>query len=153
MYIDPDLISDETSVAEAVLAGTADRINAALDLAEEEGWEPQEGSPEASLGESVGIVLATAASMVKDQERNDFAGFGELILNVRRTRAEPAVAYTRWTFQQAGNYRIPDGSELVVDAADGTPVAFATVGDIDVVNGTEATDDLTVVSIRYLGPA
>lgn len=147
MYIDTDLITDEMTVAEAVLAGLADRLNAALDLAEEEGWEPQDGSPEASLGEAVGIVIATAAAMVQEQERNDYAGFGELILGVPRVHAEPATAYTRWTFNQAGDYVIPDGSELVLDAPDGTPVAFATVGDVNVVGAAEATD-VEVVAIE-----
>jgi hypothetical protein len=159
MYIDPDLISDETSVAEAVLAGIADRINAALDLAEDEQWEAQDGSPEASLGEAVGVVIATAASMIKDQERTDYAGFGELILRVPRLRAEPATGYSRWTFSEPGDYLIPDGSEMVVDAPDGTPVAYAVVGDVSVVAAEEATD-VEVVAIEpgsvangLLGPA
>lgn len=147
MYIDADLISDETAVAEAVLAGIADRIDAALALDPDEGWEAQEGSPEASLGEAVGIVLATAASMVKEQERNDYAGFGELILGTPRTRAEQAIGYSRWTFSQVGNYLIPDGAELVVDAADGTSVAFAAVGDTNVVAAAEALD-VQVVAIE-----
>jgi hypothetical protein len=159
MYIDPDLISDETSVAEAVLAGIADRLNAALDLAEDEGWEPQDGSPESSLGEAVGIVVATAASMIKEQERNDYAGFGERILAVPRTHAEPAVGYSRWTFNAPGDYQIPDGSELVLDAPDGTPVAFATVGDVNVLGVSEATDVMVTaiepgsIANGLLGPA
>lgn len=139
MYIDADLITDETAVAEAVLAGIADRIDAALDLAEDEGWEAFEGSPETSLGEAVGIVVATACAMVQDQERSDFSSFGELILGVLRTSAEPAIGYTRWDFNAVGDYRIPDGSELTMVASDGTPVAYATVGDVDV-SGLSATD-------------
>jgi len=139
MYIDADLITDETSVAEAVLAGIADRLSAALDLDEDESWEPAEGSPETSLGEAVGIIIATAASMVQEQERNDYAGFGELILNVPRRVAQPATGFTRWDFNAAGTYRIPDGSQLVIDAPDGTPVGFAVVGDVDV-TGAAATD-------------
>src|SRR3954466_10363716 len=119
MYIDPDLITDETAVAEAILAGIADRINAALDLAEGEDWQPQEGSPETHLAESVGIVLATGAALISDKERTDYAGFGELILGLARVAAEPAIGYTTWTFTEAppigGSYLIPDGSELVMD--------------------------------------
>ena len=139
MYIDADLITDETSVVEAVLAGIADRLSAALDLDEDESWEPAEGSPETSLGEAVGIVVAVAAAMVQEQERNDYAGFGELILNLPREVAEPATGYTRWDFNAPGDYLIPDGSELVIDSADGTPVGFAVVGDVNV-SGASATD-------------
>jgi predicted cobalt transporter CbtA len=71
LYIDADTITDETSSSEAVLAALADRLNAALNLDEDESWEPAEGTPETSLGEAVGIVLATAMAMVQDQERID----------------------------------------------------------------------------------
>src|SRR3954471_5489 len=98
MYIDAELITDETATAEAVLTGTADRINSALDLAEDEQWEAHEGSPETSLAEAVGIIVATACAMVQDQERNDFASFGELILNTPRQAAEPASGVARWDF-------------------------------------------------------
>lgn len=151
MYIDPELISDETAVAEAILAGIADRLNAALGLSEEEGWVPEEGQPETHLAESVGIVLATASALVKDQERTDYAGFGSLILGVDPLPAEQAVAYTRWDFTQPGDYLIPDGSELVLDTVDGTPVAFATVGDV-LASGPSA-DDVQVVAVEPGGEA
>jgi hypothetical protein len=139
LYIDADLITDETAVAEAVLAGIADRINAALGLDPDEGWEPQEGSPETSLAEAAGIIIAAACAMVQETERNDYAGFGELILRVPRTTAEPAVGYSRWEFSSVGDHEIPDGSEVTMVAADGTPVGFATVGDV-VFTGAAATD-------------
>lgn len=139
MYIDAELINDETAVAEAVLAAIADRIDAALGLAEEEGWVPGEGSPETAMAEAIGIVVGTAVSVVQEVERNDYAGFGELILNTPRESAEPATGFTRWDFNASGDYVIPDGSELVLDAPDGTPVAYATVGDT-IVSGAFATD-------------
>jgi len=61
MYIDADLITDETSVVEAILAGIADRLSAALDLDEDESWEPAEGSPETSLP-SMPYAFETAKS-------------------------------------------------------------------------------------------
>jgi hypothetical protein len=147
LYIDADLITDETAVAEAVLAAIADRLTALLELEDDETWEPRDGGPEASLAEAVGIVVATAASMVQEQERNDYAGFGELIAGEPRRRAEPATGYTRWDFNAVGNYVIPDGSELVLDAADGTPVAYASVGDVEVV-GAAFAEDVQVVALE-----
>ena len=133
LYIDPELITDETAVAEAILAGMADRLDSALGLDEEEGWEPNEGSPETAYAEATGIIMATVAALVQDDERDDYEGFGTLILGVERMSAEPAVGYTKWTFNQAGTFIIPDGSELVLDAPDGTPIGFATLGDVQVV--------------------
>lgn len=150
MYIDPDLIADETAVAEAILAGIADRLNAALDLEEGEDWQPQEGDPETHLAEAVGIILATGAALIQDKEREDYAGFGSLILNLQRTAAEPAIGYTTWTFTEAppvgGSYLIPDGSELVMDAPDGTPIGFATVGDVIATGASET--DVQVVAVE-----
>lgn len=150
MYIDAELITDETATAESILAGLADRLDAALDLAEDEGWEPQEGSPETHLSESVGIIIATAMSLINDKERTDYAGFGSLILGLDRTAAEPAVGYTAWTFNEppppGSFYLIPDGSELTMVAPDGTPVGYATVGDVQA-TGASATD-VQVVAIE-----
>lgn len=139
MYIDADLITDETSVAEAILAGIADRIDAVLGLDPDSGWQAEEGQPETHLAEAVGIVIATAAALVQDTERQDYQGFGSLILGIDREVAEPATGYTTWTFNESGTYLIPDGSEVVMIAADGTPVGFATVGDINV-TGASAVD-------------
>lgn len=139
MYIDADLITDETSVAEAILAGIADRIDAVLGLDPASGWQAQEGSPETHFAEAVAIVISTAAALVQDKERTDYQGFGSLILGINRSVAEPSTGYTTWQFNQVGTYLIPDGSELVMIAPDGTPVGFATVGDINV-TGLSATD-------------
>lgn len=146
LYIDADLITDETTVTEALLTAMADRINAALDLAEDEEWEPQEGSPETSFSEAVGVVLATAMSLVQDQERNDFAAFGRLILSTDRDTAEQAQTTGRWLFGTGGAHFIPDGSEVVIDTAAGDPVAFATVGDTAVVDATEV--DILMVAVE-----
>lgn len=146
MYIDADLITDETSVAEAILAGIADRLDAVLGLDPDSGWQAEEGQPETHLAEAVGIVIATAAALVQDKERTDYQGFGSLILGIQRDVAEPAVGATKWTFNQTGTYLIPDGSELVMDAVDGTPVGYATVGDVNV-TGIQAVD-VQVVAIE-----
>lgn len=134
-YIEPELIVDETATAEAFLVAFADRIGFALGLDEDEMWESAEGSPETSVGEVVGILLSAAMALIADKERTDYAGFGELILNTPRLRAEPAEGTARWAFTGAGPYEVPDGAELVLDAADGTPWAFAVTGDYPVVGG------------------
>jgi hypothetical protein len=125
-YLDPDLTLDETQAAEQTIAGIADRID---------GWQPAEGSPETAFGESVGMVLSAIATLVVDEERKDYAGFGLNILGIPRGAGEPARATSTWTFTAPGSYVIPDGSEVLFDLADGTPVAFATVGDFAATGG------------------
>ena len=139
LYIDAELLTDETAVAEAILAGIADRLNSALGLEDDEGWEPEEGSPETAFAEAAGTILATVAQLVQEDERDDYEGFGTTILSVDRMTAEPAVGYSTWSFNAAGTFIIPDGSELVLDDPTGTPIGFATVGDVEV-TGTEAVD-------------
>lgn len=150
LYIDADLVTDEVASAEAILAGIADRLNAALGLDPDvDGWVSEEGQPETHIAEAVGIVLATAAALVQDTERNNFIGLGR-ILGLDPLPAEPATGFTEWTFASAvpgtDPVLIPDGSQLVLDAADGTPVAYATVGDI-LASGASATD-VAVVAIE-----
>lgn len=145
MYVDAETINDETAVAEAMLAALADRLNAVLGLAEDEQWEPQEGSPETSLAEAVGVVLGTAMSMVQDQERNDFAEFGSLILNTPRGTAEPATVTGRWDFATNIEHTVPDGSEIVIDNSAGEPIAFATIGDVTF---TGLTIDLPMIALE-----
>lgn len=121
-YIDPDIIADETSVAEAILAGIADRIP---------GWEPAEGSPETAMGESQAVVTATIATLIKDEARDTYSGFGARILNLPRGSAGVASAMTAWTLSaNPDGFTIPAGSELVMESPlTGELVAFATVGD------------------------
>lgn len=145
LYLDPELITDETASAEAVLAAIADHLNVKLGLAGDDEWQPMDGSPETSIAEAVGIVLATAMSLIQDQERNDFAEFGDLILNTRRGSAEPAQVTGRWTFATGGQHFIPDGSETVIDTATNEPVAFATLGDVTF-TGTEV--DIPMVAVE-----
>jgi hypothetical protein len=141
-YVDPDIVSDETTAAIAVLDGLADRID---------DWEAADGHPEADLAESVGVVAATVATLVKDEERKDYAGFGQRVLGILRGSAEPASALTRWTFNDAVARTIPDGTELVMYAADGTAYGFATVGDW-AMDGTAAVADGVPVTALEVGP-
>jgi hypothetical protein len=121
-YIDPGVVDDETQVAEAILAAIADQIP---------GWEPSEGSPETAMGEAMGVIAATVAALIKDEERSNFAGFGQRILQLERQAAGVASAVSEWTLTaNPDGFTIPAGSELVLDSpVSGEPVAFATLGD------------------------
>ena len=127
--LDAELIRDETLLAEVIIAGIAERIPE---------WEPSEGSPEVDLSEAVALVLGAIAELVLDEERRAYEGFGANILGRPRGNGQVAYATSTWTFTAPGDYVIPDGSEVILDAADGTPWAFATVGD-HAASGLEAT--------------
>lgn len=139
-YIDPDLITDETATAEAILAGLADRIP---------GWEPAEGSPETEFGEALGVVIATVATMIVSRQRAEYEGFATRILNLPRGTAEPAHATATISVKDAnGPYVIPDGFEFVMRLADGTPIALATVGEVTVPNGSTEATGVPVVTLE-----
>jgi hypothetical protein len=122
-YLDPDVVSDETQAAEFILGSLADQIP---------NWEPSEGSPETSMSEAMGVVSATIATLLKDEERNNYAGFGTLILGLPRGVAGIAAGIATWTItDNPEGVTIPAGSEAVWDSTlTGEPVAFATTGDM-----------------------
>jgi uncharacterized phage protein gp47/JayE len=140
-YLDPDVISDETTVAEAILASIADQIP---------GWEPAEGSPETAMGEAMAIVAATIATLLKDEERDNYAGFGELILGLPRGAAGTATALTTWTLgANPDGYTIPAGSEAVWESPiSGDPIAFATTGDYFVPAGQLVAANIAVTALE-----
>lgn len=140
-YLDPDVVSDETAVAEFILASLADQIP---------GWEPTEGSPETAMGEAMGVVSATIATLLKDEERNNYAGFGSLVLGLARGGAGTASALTTWTFSaNPDGFTIPAGAEALWDSPlTGDPIAFATTGDVYVPPGVLVAANVPLVALE-----
>lgn len=140
-YIDPDIVDDETTTAEAILASIADQIP---------GWQPSEGSPETAMGEAMAIIAATIAALVKQEARDNYSGFGQRILNLPRQAASVATGASTWTLSaNPDGFTIPAGSEIVFDSpVTGEPVAFATLGDYFVPALTLAVSGVTVAALE-----
>lgn len=120
-YISPDIIDDETQVAEATLAGVADRID---------GWAPAEGGLATPVCEATAIAIATAVSVLKATVLDAYLGFGTRILNLPRTPATLATAVSTWTVVADALTELPAGSEvdvLLIDGTTGTMVVSETV--------------------------
>lgn len=138
-YLDPDLLDDEGAVAEGNLAAIADII---------EGWQPSEGDFEVALIEAVSIVIATAMAEIKSVERNNYAGFGERILNLTRAAATPSGSQVTITVQDALGYTIPAGFQAVFATPDGDSVAVATTVDAVVAPGDTEVGAVPVASLE-----
>jgi len=138
-YLDPDVISDEGAVAEAILAAVADQIP---------GWEPSEGHIETALAEAQAIVTATVAALLKDEARDAYSGFAQNILGIARQAEGVAGAVSDWTMVDAGGYLIPDGTQLIMDSPTGEKVGFATVGDVIVPPGDSSVLGVPVVALE-----
>lgn len=138
-YIDPDLIVDEGTTAEAILAAIADQIP---------GWEPSEGHVETSLAEALAVVSSTIAVLLRDEARDAFSGFGEAILGVPRRTAEIAQAFSTWAAADDVGYSIPDGSQFVMDGPGGVRIGFATVGPAVIPNGQTSVANVRVVALE-----
>jgi uncharacterized phage protein gp47/JayE len=142
-YLDPEIISDEGAVAEAILASIADQIP---------GWEPSEGHVETALAEALAIVCATVAALVKDEGRDVYSGFAEAILGISRQAEGVATALSDWAMVDDTGYLIPDGTQVFMRAADGSLVGFATVGDVTVAAGDTSAPGVPVSALEA-GPA
>jgi hypothetical protein len=87
-FIEPDIIDDETEVAEGILAGLADRI---------EGFSPVDGHLEAPISEATAVAIATAIVVLKDTVLDAYLGFGQRLLGIPRGAAGVATAVSTWT--------------------------------------------------------
>lgn len=140
-YLDPDVVSDESSVAEFILAQLADQIP---------GWLPSEGNPETAMGEAMGVVGATIATLLKEEERDNYAGFGSLVLGLTRGAAGLAAGTATWTLQaNDAGMTIPAGTEAAWEnPATGESVAFVTTGDLFVPAGTLVVANVPMVALE-----
>lgn len=140
-YLDPDVVSDESSVAEFILASLADQIP---------GWLPSEGNPETAMGEAMGVVGATIATLLKDEERDNYAGFGSLVLGLVRGAASLATGLSTWTLQANDQgFTIPAGTEAVwTSSITGDPTAMVTTGDVFVPAGTLVVNNVSMVALE-----
>lgn len=116
-YLDPALIDDETTVAEAILAALADLLP---------GWEASEGHVETAQAEAIAIVAATIAALIKLREREDYAGFGENVLDLSRHPAGVASTIATITLDDNSGGQIPAGFAFALTNPAGEEYGFAT---------------------------
>lgn len=150
-YLDPDILSDEGAVAEAILAGMADRIP---------GWEPSEAHVETNLAEAVAMIEVALVVLLKEQARIAFLGMAERILGITRKPEGVATALSDWTFSDDAGYVIPDGTQVFMRAPDGELVGFATFGETAVPPGQTSALGVRLVALEagvggngFFGPA
>jgi uncharacterized phage protein gp47/JayE len=116
-YIDPDVVADDTSQAEANLAAVADRIP---------GLSPRDSQLLTALCEAIGISIATALQNLIDQLAAAYEGVGELFSVFRKVASEAEVESTWTSTVPLGT--IPAGTTVNPANADGL-VTFAVLQD------------------------
>jgi uncharacterized phage protein gp47/JayE len=117
-YIDPAVVADDTSQAEANLAAVADRIP---------GLSPRDSQLLTALCEAIGIGIATALQNLIDQMAAAYEGVGDLFGVFRLVAAEAEVEST-WT-STAPLGVIPAGTVVEASFADGGLAIFAVMQD------------------------
>jgi hypothetical protein len=127
-YITPDIIDDETAVAEGSLAGIADRVD---------GFTPTDGHLESPISESVAVAIATAVVVLKDTVLDAYVGFGQRILGIPRIAGAVASAVSTWTVDatQIAPEGILAGTEVQLMGTDGQTKVFIVVEDTAVTPG------------------
>lgn len=130
-YLDPAIVNDEGTVAEAALTGIADRID---------GWQPAEGHVETSLSEAVAVAIATAVTALKDTAKDSYRGFGTRILGILPIAATVATTTATITLTAdavANGLELDAGAEIDAIRPDGTPVVLVTTVALDIPPGME----------------
>lgn len=138
MYLDPDLIDDESAVAEGILAGIADRVP---------GFRPAEGHQSTPLAEATGIAIATAVRELKATVLDAYIGFGLRMLRLPRGAAGVATAVSTWTFDSDEELLIDAGTEVTASRPDGQLVTFVVLEDLEVPPGTDVVHNVQLAAI------
>lgn len=136
-YVAPDVVSDETTAIEAILAYIAGRIP---------GWVPADDSVETILAEAVGIAIATADASLMARTLDAYAGFGQNILSISRNQALPATCTSTWTLTGSDGLVIPAGTEVDLTQPDGTIVPFAVATEVTIAAGVMVETGVPLVA-------
>jgi hypothetical protein len=134
-FLDPELVTDETSNAEAALAALADAMP---------GWSAAEHHVETIMAEVWGAALATAISVMRDDLAVAYEGLGE-VLNVPRLSAAQAEASSTWVLPEPVPLQVDGGTVVTATAPDGSSVDFAVAEDTVVPGGTTVVVPLVAV--------
>jgi uncharacterized phage protein gp47/JayE len=138
-YVDPELLNDETAVAEGNLAAIRDLVPS---------WIPPEGGIETAFAEALAIGQATVASLVIDDERNRYAGFGEVVLSLPRGAAAPARSQATITAIDTLGHLIPAGFQFVCATPSGDPVPLITTVDALITAGATTVTGVLVQALE-----
>lgn len=139
-YVDPDVITDEVTVAEAGLAGITGRLP---------GVRLTDGHPVTAQTEAFATIAATVAVLLKAQAVAGFTeGLATRVLRIQRQPAGVASALADIVLTDRLGHTVDDGTEFVMDTSSGTPVAFTTVGDIVVEAGSDTATGVPVVALE-----
>lgn len=138
-YLTPDIINDEVTVAEGILAAIADRIPE---------WQPAEGHVETVIAETVAIAIATAVTALHDQAQDSYMGFGERILELPRIAASVASTTATFTLDTLDGMTIPAGTEVVATTSEDVEVTFVTVEDVEIAPGVLSAPGVDIVAIE-----
>jgi Baseplate J-like protein len=137
-YVEPDLINDETTVAEGLLAGLADRI---------EGWQAAEGHIETALAEALGAIVATAITVLKASVQDAYVGHGTLILGIPRGVESPASAISTWTLTAGhAGVTIAGGTEVELTLSTGGTSTFVVAEDVVVAPGVTTQTGVELIA-------
>lgn len=138
-YVTPDVIDDESAVAEGILASIADQFD---------GWQPAEGHVVTSLSEAIGIAIAVAAVVLKAEALDAYLGFGQRMLRIDRGDATVATCVSTWAFDTTDEVTIPAGTEAELALPDGTTATFIVPSDTVKPDGTSTLTGVVLESVE-----
>lgn len=141
-YVDPDLLDDETAVAEGNLAAMADHV---------EGWDPFNGQIEPPLAEASAITAATIVAEIKDDQRNNYTGIGERIFQVVRNVAQPATSTATIVLTDDLGHTVTAGFTFVALTPDEDSVTLITLEDAVVSVGETTISGVRVAAVNPVG--
>lgn len=112
------------------------------------GWEPADGNLDAWLIEALSQIGSQVAETAQGVPTEIFRRFGQDLVNLPPQDATAATGKTTWTMIDNAGYTIPEGTTIGFQADDGSTVAFQTIADVEVPEGSTTAEGVEVVAVE-----
>lgn len=102
------------------------------------GWEPAEANLDTLLIEADAQETAVDRALLVEVSTEIFRYIGS-VFGVEPLDATPATVTSTWTMVDSAGYTIPAGTQVALEAPDGSTVGFRTTAEVTIPNGSSAT--------------
>lgn len=130
-YIEPPIPTDPDELAAIFFAALQ---------AQFPGFVPQPGQQTTIIGEGFARVAAFVANLAVAQPKAAFRFIGKLF-GILPLDATSATVSSTWTVVNDSGYLIPAGTQVAIQAADGSQQTFVVASDVTIISGDTTTAD------------
>lgn len=134
----PDIEQDAQAISQQIFDALADAFD---------GWVASDGNLEVWLVEEFSTVASEIRSEAVTVPEAIYQTFGEEVLGIVATPAQPAVAVSTWAAANTAGYTVPAGTQVTLARSGDDIVAFAVVQTAVIPIGELSVDGVELVAV------